>query len=342
MLTKYESLQLKGSAILIMVFLHLFNPEEYINRCVLCCMFLGRPLVSQLATYSEICVSLYLFLSGYGLYIQFEKNNRIFVWKRIFKLYLSFWASFIVFVPIGCLIVPDLYPKDIWTFIENITAWKTSYNWTWWFIFPYILLLLVSNILFKCVSCWRFSFSIVFSILIYVTAYLVISLYKPYLREYYILSVLFEFFRMICIFMWGALFVKYDLFSKLKNMICLNPLYNNILIFFILFLSFVVRSLIPIHAASILYTIVFVCCFYMIKKEHKIDAFFAFMGRHSINIWLIHAFFCWYYFSDFIYGLKYPVLIYGTTLGLSIMASFAINKVHRLLFGKIVNKIQLI
>lgn len=108
--------------------------------------------------------------------------------------------------------------------------------------------------------------------------------------------------------------------------------------FSILFFSFVVRSLIQIHAASILYTIVFVCCFYMIKKGHKIEVFFAFMGKHSTNIWLIHAFFCWYYFSDFIYGLKYPVLIYCATLGLSIIASFAINKVYTLLFGKIVNK----
>ncbi len=58
MLTKYESLQLKGSAILIMVFLHLFNPEEYVNKCILSITFLGRPLVCQLATFAEICVSI--------------------------------------------------------------------------------------------------------------------------------------------------------------------------------------------------------------------------------------------------------------------------------------------
>ncbi len=63
------------------------------------------------------------------------------------------------------------------------------------------------------------------------------------------------------------------------------------------------------------------------------------MGRHSTNIWLIHAFFCWYYFDDLIYGLKYPVLIYIVTLVLSLISSFIVNKVYMLLFDKIYKKI---
>lgn len=35
MLTKSESLQLKGSAILIMVLLHLFNRQENIDKCII-------------------------------------------------------------------------------------------------------------------------------------------------------------------------------------------------------------------------------------------------------------------------------------------------------------------
>ena len=32
--------------------------------------------------------------------------------------------------------------------------------------------------------------------------------------------------------------------------------------------------------------------------------FFMLMGKHSTNIWLVHTFFCYYYFHDFIYGFK--------------------------------------
>ena len=43
----------------------------------------------------------------------------------------------------------------------------------------------------------------------------------------------------------------------------------------------------------------------------------------------------YYYFHDFIYGLKYPILIYILTLGLSVISSVVINKLYQLLFGKI-------
>ena len=334
MLARSESLQLKGSAILIMVLLHLFNRQENVDQCIISINLLGEPLVSQLAKFVEICVPLYLFLSGYGLYIQFQKNRTIAPIKRILKLYLIFWTCFIVFIPLGCILVPESYPGNWKTFIENITAWKTSYNWEWWFIFPYLLLLLTSNILFKCIARWNFCISFLFSCIIYVIAYLAISLYKPQLVGTYILYNFFEFLRMICSFMWGALFAKYDLFYTIKNTIKLNDLWTNLLMICILIGTFILRAIIPIHAASVLFMIVFACCFYMIKKSVRIENFFKLMGRHSTNIWLVHTFFCYYYFHDIIYGLKYPILIYIATFGLSFISSVVIKKIYHLLFGK--------
>lgn len=60
MLCKSESLQLKGTAILMMVLLHLFNRQENVENCIISINFLGEPLVSQLAKFVEICVPLYL------------------------------------------------------------------------------------------------------------------------------------------------------------------------------------------------------------------------------------------------------------------------------------------
>lgn len=336
MLAKSESLQLKGSAILIMVLLHLFNRQENVDQCIISVNLLGEPLVSQLAKFVEICVPLYLFLSGYGLYLQFQKNGIIFPVKRILKLYLIFWTCFVVFIPLGCILVPQSYPGDWITLIENITAWKTSYNWEWWFIFPYLLLLFVSNILFKCIAHWNFFTSFLFSCMVYVISYLVISLYKSQLVEFYALYNFFEFLRMLCSFMWGALFVKYDIFAKIKSVVNqnLNILWTNVLMICILVGAFFVRAIMSIHAASVLFMIVFACCFCMLKKNSLVENFLKLMGEHSTNIWLVHTFFCYYYFHDFIYGLKYPVLIYSVTLGFSFISSIILNKIHFLLLGK--------
>lgn len=335
MLTKSESLQIKGSAIIIMVLLHLFNRPDYVNKCSIVINFMGEPLVSQLAKFVEICVPLYLFLSGYGLFLQFQKNHNIFPVKRILKLYFIFWTCFIIFVPIGCLLVSEQYPGNWKIFIENFTAWKTSYNWEWWFIFPYILLLLASNALLKCVLRWKFFTSFLVSCVVYIVAYLVISLYKPLLLEYFALFNIFEFLRMVCSFMWGALFAKYDIFSKVKTYIRLDALLTNVLMALILILAFIVRIIIPIHAASVFFMVIFACCFYMIKKSPSVESFFVLFGKHSTNIWLVHTFFCYYYFHDFIYGLKYPLLIYVVTLVCSLASSFVVNKVYKLLFGKV-------
>lgn len=340
MLSKSETLQLKGSAILIMVLLHLFNRPDYVDKCTIVIDFMGEPFVSQLAKFVEICVPLYLFLSGYGLFLQFQKWHNVFPIKRILKLYFIFWTCFIIFIPIGCFLLPEQYPGNWRIFIENFTAWKTSYNWEWWFIFPYILLLLVSNTLLKYVLRWNLFTSFLVSSVVYIVAYLAISIYKPILVEHFALFNIFEFLRMVCSFMWGAIFAKYELFAKIKSYIKLDTVWTNFLMVFILVLAFILRAMIPIHAASVFFMVIFACCFYMIKKSLNLENFFILMGKHSTNIWLVHTFFCYYYFHDFIYGLKYPVLIYITTLGLSFIASLLINKVYRLLFERLISYMQ--
>lgn len=129
MLLKSESLQMKGVAIMLMALLHLFNRTENVDLCINSVFLFGVPLTSQLAKFAEICVPLYLFLSGYGLYILYLKNSNIKPLKRIFKLYLNFWTVFVIFIPIGCILKPAQYPGGLLDFAENVTAWKTSYNW---------------------------------------------------------------------------------------------------------------------------------------------------------------------------------------------------------------------
>lgn len=69
MFVKTESQQLKGIAILIMVFLHLFNSDAKLAMCDSEITFMGVPILTRIARFTTICVPFYLFLSGYGLYI---------------------------------------------------------------------------------------------------------------------------------------------------------------------------------------------------------------------------------------------------------------------------------
>lgn len=51
------------------------------------------------------------------------------------------------------------------------------------------------------------------------------------------------------------------------------------------------------------------------------------LGDNSMNMWMIHSWFCYYIFHDFIYSLKYPLLIFVVLVVISYVCSLAVNKI---------------
>ena len=44
-----------------------------------------------------------------------------------------------------------------------------------------------------------------------------------------------------------------------------------------------------------------------------------------MDIWLIHTFFAYYYFSDFIYGFRFDILIFLVCMAFSVFASMMVQ-----------------
>ena len=148
-MTKEETLQLKGIAILMMLFLHLFNTTANVEQCQTYIYFWnGKPLVLALSRVAAFCVPIYIFLSGYGLAITYKQNQRIMrSWNRIFNLYINYWIVFFTIHSIGLLHKTPKIIQETWPeFICNFIALDCSYNREWWFFFLMSCLLLVPNI----------------------------------------------------------------------------------------------------------------------------------------------------------------------------------------------------
>ena len=185
-----------------MVFLHLFNRAENVDLCINSVYLFNIPLDFSVGKICGNIVFLCIFFKWiWSIYIVF-KNNNISPSRRIFKLYLNFWTVFIIFIPLGCFLKPDQYPGNLLNIVENVTAWRTSYNWEWWFIFPYIILLSFANVLFKCIRQYGFWSIVVSSSMIYVVSYLCISFYKSYLLENYLIFIILESFEW-CVVLYG-------------------------------------------------------------------------------------------------------------------------------------------
>ena len=111
MLTRENTKQLKGFAVLLMLAHHLFAFSDRIpygfdfSRNI----FLSNTLTSFIGVFGKICVPIFMFLGGYGLYascVYKEDNENKIKNKFIIKivnLYKCYWKVFIIFVPLCIL-----------------------------------------------------------------------------------------------------------------------------------------------------------------------------------------------------------------------------------------------
>lgn len=329
MLTKSESLQLKGAAILIMVFLHLFlNP----SNVALCHNFIflggGKPIVSQLVKFTGICVGLYLFLSGYGLYITYQRNPNIQPCKRIVKLYLNFWIVFAIFISLGAWLYPNRYPGSWTAFLNNVTGWHTTYNGEWWFLFPYVLLVLSAKWIFRVINRLDFVKLVLLVGAIFVVSYLTIWLNRSYLYTHQLAYMPILYVSTLSSFAIGAIFVKYDIADQLRERIPIRSIGSNILAILVFILLLALRAMCPIDAVNIIYLVLFVSWFIVIRKARWVIWCLEKLGGQSTNMWLVHTFFCYYLFHDWIYGFKYPIVIYAVTVLVSYFTGYLIGKIN--------------
>ena len=96
---------LKGIALLLLLLHHLFFIQNGLYDDIH--LYENHFLVNELGKFGKLCVAIFVFLSGYGLTIQTNKNHefelREFYKRRFTKLYLNYWLIWIIFVPIGIL-----------------------------------------------------------------------------------------------------------------------------------------------------------------------------------------------------------------------------------------------
>ncbi|MRJ07962.1 hypothetical protein EDL99_03540 [Ornithobacterium rhinotracheale] len=230
--------KIKGVAILIMLFLHLFNKsKDYISFLKIN----GEPLFHLLSKYTMICVPFYLILGGYGLYKTYEKNkNNISLKKnfsRVFLLYCNLWIVLAVFVSIGSFIKPEKYPGDISTFLLNFIGLECSYNFEWWFLLPYSILMFFTPIIFKLIDRFKLYFVFFTLILGYAVSFYISIKVKNNINHNQILELLITTISLLSAFTIGAFEAKMNFFSKLNQKINKSIIIPIALIILLVFIS---------------------------------------------------------------------------------------------------------
>lgn len=333
-MTREQTTILKGVAILMMLFLHLFNGSNLSAVCEPLIFVGGTPLVHII---NRACnpVGIFLMLSGYGLSYTYYRgklsvNGQE---RRLLKLYIHYWLILLIFVSIGFFVKPSRYPGNLLDIIMNFTSLSSSYNSETWFLFPYALLSLTSIWIFKCIDKLGSVKSIMVSWILYMVSCYVISRYiavnKSYTEWYtYILT----YFNVLFSFVIGAVFHRQVEKGK-SSMPFLHS--HKMVTIIILLLLIVINCFISSAATAYIFEFSYIFLLLHLSFNGIVKRFLMAMGKQSMVIWLTHSFFCYHLFHDFIYGFKYPLAIYIVLIVISYVVSLPISYLSKAIIRQV-------
>lgn len=321
-LTKQDTAVLKGIAIIAMLMHHLYGcaPVEYMP---------DDAILSYVGDLGKVCVAMFLFCSGYGLSVGYggltldpspEGEGRLvciqrnfviilkFLVKRFVKFYAGYWPIFLIFVPIGVFIfdrplsVPYGEDSNILKCLVLDTLGLqgfSSYNITWWFnkliislyfLFPFLYkwarknwwsILLISILAMRL--CYRFKGCFLEDVCLYSCPFVLGILWQQHQEKMNIIS------------QW-SLSHGWEMLSVAMSLL---------LILLILRMNPIIPHWTGIRIDGFLACAIVLCykSLQPIISMPKVSLL-AYLGKHSMNIYMIHTFIFSYWFARGIYSCE--------------------------------------
>lgn len=322
--SKADTMAVKGVAILFMLFAHLFNRLQLVDLSMPLAYVGEQPLV-YLLIFAMNPVHFFIFLSGYGLSLS-NKNGKD---KRCLRLYLHYWLTLFLFVPLGCILGDSqVYPGNFITILKNIAAWDNSYNHETWFMLPYALLVLTAPFIFRQIDRRGYKWILSLSFFIYLLVRLASRWDGKWLDEYRLLFWIDSYFTLLLPFLLGAASAQRFPLSRLRERV---PTWVPIIGLPLLMIGIILVRNTYQSIFYPFYVTAFILLFVCIKRPAWLDRCLNAFGRRSTSMWLVHTYFCYYLFQDFIYGFKYPLLIFLVLLCISYFVAVVIDRLNTFL-----------
>jgi hypothetical protein len=343
----------KGLAILLMVYHHLFAFPDRIEAVDYAPIMVvdGLPLDQIIGEFGKLCVAIFLFLSGLGLYKSFKSKHEFTFrqgLKRAINFFIIYWIIFLIFIPIGLKYFDDTlrYTWNTKIFIYNLFALIHTYNGEWWFISVYIELVLLFPLIIKLIEKSPTLTSYLSFICLFLAAFFlhIDDFFPTHELVQIAINHLSTLFMWQLIFITGIYFSKNSLFEKMDVFFSKIHLNNKIVFLLLLVLcvyirqytfKFIIETRGPAiegiynYSDFILAPIVVFSFVKLVQNITILESLFQTLGKHSTNIWLTHTFFIYYYYQKMSYAPYYSTLIVIWVFILTIVVSFAINLLIR-------------
>ncbi len=330
--TKEKTNIAKGVAICLMFIHHLYPfSSRILNGNYVIPLIPSIDLESRIGFFGNICVSMFVFLSGYGMFLGYFRSDSSplqYSLKKLKDFYVTYWTYFLVFIPIGFIFFKEVtlwdsneirYRSEWWFLIEGFIGWSRRYNEEWWFVRMFIILLLIlcplyfglakrNSVLLFTLACALFLFSWFFNI-----------------KE----GEVYGFMIWQISFATGIIFAKSKIFSSvfIQNL----DRTQGFIFFLPIFICFVVRHRIfSFYNPKLDFLLVPIFIYSVIRVVDLLNLsnVFKYLGKYSFPMWLVHSFFCYYYFQDFIYFPRWSPFIFILLTITSLLTAVLIERLR--------------
>lgn len=338
--SKRDSMCMKGIAILLMMFHHCYRSKDRFENYVVDFRPFDLEFVVDISDYFKICVSIFVFITGYGLYLSARnrcrdaKSTERWIGERLVKTLSGFWFVYMLVFVITQIYAG--YPVKIYfgkggirgilyaliDFLGLANFFSTpSMVSTWWYMSAAVAYIIFLPLFVKWTQ--KLGYITLFTVLAFVPRQLRESGYPGGIAILTFLSPL----------LLGMFFAQYDVFAKLnalrlaKNKIldtCLQLIaYHALLIGSVVIWLRFPRDVVWEYHVGIAPLIVICYCWKYAARIPGIREFLFFCGKHSMNVFLVHSYIRLVFFEKFTYGFRYfwliVIVLFAISMGISIL-----------------------
>ena len=341
--TVSDSEKLKGIAVLLMLMHHLFLDKSVIESYGVLFPLISADKIRNISWFGKECVAIFAFISAYGITLSYLKNkgNKKWFAQRFICLYQGYWFVYILAfvisvitnrIPYRCLNPFQATVYGVIDFFGLNNVFRTpSLNGAWWYMeiaIEILVLVPIADMIYEKIGGMA-------------TLILTIAVPKVLGVNYVQLPAdgNNSFIAFFMVIMLGIACAKYKLLEKIIGYINSKKLILKIGLFIVntlllycgykLYITIPVNQFYDINYGLTPFVLIIWMRLYFINIA-VIKQIFSFIGKHSMNIFLVHIFIRSTYAQDFTFGFKYWGFILLFLLLSSIVLSFLIEKIKKI------------
>lgn len=352
--TKEHTMQMKGIAIIILLFHHCFlNAQRWATvpyeklattkgwgYYPISFAPFSSHTIQYLASFSKICVAMFVFMTGYGMWVSYESQKKKttmsnYIKKRMVTLMTGFLIIFVVTeilaIPTGRFI--EVYGHDfrsvVYMIIDALGLAKLLgtplFCLTWWYMSLAIVLIMIFPFVHSIMEKYQW---------VVVVASIIVPRACGFGQST-------DLFRYLLAYTLGMYFAQHDLLARIKEKFMEQNVAGKLLSLIVSLIGLAViikcrqnawigwKYLDFWDGFAAMYVIV-LSYIYILNGKWIVKGL-GFLGKHSMNIFLIHSFYRDVFFHEFTYSFYYAWLDYIVLMAISLVTSIVLEWFKKLI-----------